>query len=46
MSVSSAEEHTLELIVTEREPLADGVVRLTSANTDGGELPEWAARAP
>ncbi|MGI9161758.1 MAG: PDR/VanB family oxidoreductase [Mycobacterium sp.] len=32
---------TLELIVTESETLADGVLGLTFENADGGELPEW-----
>lgn len=32
---------TLELVVTERQMLADGVVGLTFENRDGGELPEW-----
>lgn len=32
---------TLDLIVTESETLADGVVGLTFENADGGELPEW-----
>ena len=32
---------TLELVVAEKEPLADGVVRLTLTRADRGELPPW-----
>ncbi len=34
-------EHVAELVVTERSEAAEGVVALTLADPDGGELPAW-----
>lgn len=45
MSVSAAGERTVDLIVTDREELADGVVGLTLEDPDGCELPPWAPGA-
>ncbi len=45
MSVSAVVEPTIELIVTARDVLADGVVGLTLEDPRGAELPEWAPGA-
>ncbi len=45
MSVSAADERTVDLIVTDRAELADGVVGLTLADPDGRELPPWSPGA-
>jgi ferredoxin-NADP reductase len=38
---ASLPEHDLDLLVTDRETVADGVVRLTLRDVRGGELPHW-----
>jgi ferredoxin-NADP reductase len=41
VSVTAANQRAIELVVTEREELADGVVGLTLGDPCGRELPEW-----